>query len=194
MPYISIDIPKEELEEIEDFDSKPPLSEIDVMIEKDMQKSDKSDDVKTEVPSSNASDDSRSSFNDRKSKNSADSPNSDTSKSKNNSSAVVNNSNKYNKKNKKTKTNKRDRDWDDSIESDNSDVYVEADQCKAEAKRPKTRKLNTNPLFWSVDDVFRYLRKTNDCKDIAYRVKQEVNIFFYCYYYSILNIWGCSLI
>ncbi|XP_057337279.1 scm-like with four MBT domains protein 1 [Microplitis mediator] len=174
MPYISIDIPKEELEEIEDFDSKPPLSEIDVMIEKDLQKSDKSDDIKTEVPSSNASDDSRSSFNDRKSKNSADSPNSDTSKSKNNNiAAVVNNSNKYNKKNKKTKTKKRDRDWDDSIESDNSDVYVEADQCKPEAKRPKTRKLNTNPLFWSVDDVFRYLRKTNDCKDVAYRVKQE---------------------
>ncbi|KAG7203223.1 hypothetical protein KM043_010326 [Ampulex compressa] len=40
-------------------------------------------------------------------------------------------------------------------------------------RRPKTRKLDSNPLFWSVDDVFRYLRKTNDCKDIAYRVKQE---------------------
>ncbi|KAG8036734.1 hypothetical protein G9C98_004056 [Cotesia typhae] len=171
VPYSSTDMPKEE---IEDFDSKPSLSETDVIIEKDLHKSDKSDDIKTDVPSSNASDDSRSSFNDRKSKNSADSPISDTNKSKN-GNTVANNNNKYNKivKNK-TKTKKRERHWEDCNdcnESDNTDP--EAEQAKPAAKRPKIQKLNTNPLFWSVDDVFRYLRKTNDCKDIAYRVKQE---------------------
>ncbi|XP_034938409.1 scm-like with four MBT domains protein 1 [Chelonus insularis] len=160
--YIPSVIPKNESEELEDqndpFEGRAPLSEIDVMIEKDMQKSDKSDDIKNETPSSNGSDDSRSSFNDRKSKDS--SPNITENKNNGtfNSKSII-------------KKRKRDREWEDSVESDGSDADSLENQKKQ--RRPKTRKLESNPLFWSVDDVYRYLSKTNDCKDIAYRIKQE---------------------
>lgn len=151
----------------ESFDEKPPLSEIDIMIQKGLEKSEKSEEFKNELPSSNASDDSRSSFNDRKSKDSnLGSPSSESSKvpSKNGN---ANENQRYNAK--------RDREWDTSIESEYSDTEAEYLRLQKKQRRPKTRKLESNPLFWSVDDVFRYLRKTTDCKDIAHRVKQEVS-------------------
>ncbi|XP_015520560.2 scm-like with four MBT domains protein 1 [Neodiprion pinetum] len=151
-------------ESVENFDDKPPLSEIDIMIQKGIEKSVKSDDFKNEPLSSNASDDSRSSFNDRKSKDSnVRSPSSESSKVRSktgNASDTVRNG-------------KRDRDWDTSVESEYSDTEAEYLRLQKKQRRPKTRKLDSNPLFWSVDDVFRYLRKTNDCKGIAHQVRQE---------------------
>ncbi|KAK0182551.1 hypothetical protein PV327_000679 [Microctonus hyperodae] len=169
MPYLSMDLAKhiaEGMEEGISLNERPPLSEIDVMIEKDMQKSDKSDSIKNEIPSSNASDDSRSSFNDRKSKDSnIDSPN-----SVNNKETTL----KYTTNGMSSgKGVKRESDWEDRIDSDGSDPDAKYVQLQKKQRRPKTRKLESNPLFWTVDDVFRYLRKTTDCKDIAYRVRQE---------------------
>ena len=168
MAYLSLDLAKHVTEGTEEkFDARPRLSEIDIMIQKGLEKPAKSlDDLKTEVPSSNASEDSRSSFNDRKSKDSnVGSPGSMNSKA---------NSAKYNQNSSITRAGKREREWDDSIESDCSEADAQYVRMQKNQRRPKTRKLDSNPLFWSVDDVFRYLRKTNDCKDIAYRVKQEV--------------------
>lgn len=120
--------------------------------------------VKTEVPSSNASEDSRSSFNDRKSKDSnTDSPESSSGKmTKSNQDASINGS------------LKRSHDYDTSVESDRSEGDEDYVKSQHKQRRPKTRKLDSNPLYWTTDDVFRYLRKTSDCKDLAYRVKQEV--------------------
>ncbi|XP_012258753.2 scm-like with four MBT domains protein 1 [Athalia rosae] len=153
-------------ESIGTLDDRPPLSEIDIMIQKDLEKSEKQEKFcKTESPSSNVSEDSRSSFNDRKSKDSnVESPSSSSSKVKSKNS----NSGDNNGRNAK-----RDREWDTSIESEYSDTEAGYHIAHVKQRRPKTRKLDSNPLFWSVDDVFRYLRKTTDCKDIAYRVKQE---------------------
>ncbi|XP_044010449.1 scm-like with four MBT domains protein 2 [Aphidius gifuensis] len=142
-------------------DERPQLSEIDMMIHKNLTKTKNLLIKKTSVPSSNASDDSRSSFNDRRSKESnIDSPGSiNTPKNSLNGSL--------------SQSIKRERDFDDAGESeadDNEDEYVRIQQKQ---RRPKTRKLESNPLSWSVDDVFRYLRKTSDCKDLAYRVRQE---------------------
>lgn len=169
MPYLSLDLAKHVTEGLEEtLDERPPLSEIDIMIQKDMDKPEKTEDLKTDVPSSNASEDSRSSFNDRKSKDSnVGSPGSMNSK--------ANSASTHNQNGSVARAGKRDREWDTSIESDCSEADAAYVQLQKKQRRPKTRKLDSNPLFWSVDDVFRYLRKTNDCKDIAYRVKQEAS-------------------
>lgn len=169
LPFMSLDLAKHVSESLEEtYDGRQPLSEIDIMIQKGLEKSDKSDDFKTETPSSNVSEDSGSSFTDRKTKDRRlCSPPSLNSKQ---------HSAKFSQNSAITRGNlKRERDWDTSIESDCSEdaEYVKMQKTQ---RRPKTRKLDSNPLFWSVDDVFRYLRKTNDCKDLAYRVKEEVNI------------------
>ncbi|XP_043254702.1 scm-like with four MBT domains protein 1 [Colletes gigas] len=163
LPFMSLDLAKHISGIEETLDGRAPLSEIDIMIQKGLEKSDKSDEFKTEPPSSNASEDSGSSFNDRKTKDRG-SPNSMSNKQ---------HSSKYSQSNSVTRASKRERDWDTSIESDCSEADAEYVRMQKKQRRPKTRKLDSNPLFWSVDDVFRYLRKTNDCKDIAYRVKQE---------------------
>lgn len=140
-------------------------SEIDDGIQKGSEKS-SVDDMKQDLPSSNASDDSRSSFNDRKSKDTnLDSPSS--------SSGSKTKSSKHQKENSR----KREREWDDSAESEESEdaEYIKMQKTQ---RRPKTRKLESNPLFWTVEDVFQYLRKTTDCRDLAKRVKQEVKILF----------------
>lgn len=165
MPFISLDLAKHISENLieETLDGRQPLSEIDIMIQKGLEKSDKSDDFKTEIASSNASEDSGSSFNDRKAKDrELPSPPNLTSKQ---------HSTRFGQSTRGTK-----RDWDTSIESDCSEADAEYLKMQKTQRRPKTRKLDSNPLYWSVDDVFRYLRKTNDCKDLAYRVKEEVRI------------------
>lgn len=163
MPFMSLDLAKHVsgLEEIDE--GKQPLSEIDIMIQKGLEK-DKSDEFKADLPSSNASEDSGSSFNDRKTK---DGGSRSSSSNKQHS--------KFSQNSAVTRASKRERDWDTSIESDCSDGDAEYVRLQKKQRRPKTRKLDSNPLFWTVDDVFRYLRKTSDCKDIAYRVRQEVN-------------------
>ncbi|XP_054010970.1 scm-like with four MBT domains protein 1 isoform X2 [Hylaeus anthracinus] len=163
LPFLSLDLAKHVSGIEETLDGRTPLSEIDIMIQKGLEKSDKSDEFKTEPPSSNASEDSGSSFNDRK------------TKDRGSPSSLSNNkhSSKYSQSSAVTRASKRERDWDTSIESDCSEADAEYVRMQKKQRRPKTRKLDSNPLFWSVDDVFRYLRKTNDCKDIAYRVKQE---------------------
>ncbi|XP_031833953.1 scm-like with four MBT domains protein 2 isoform X1 [Nomia melanderi] len=165
MPFMSLDLAKHVsgIEGHLDDSERPQLSEIDIMIQKGLEKADKSDDFKTEPPSSNASEDSGSSFNDRKTKDGG-SPNNLSNKQ---------HSSKCSQSSTVTRASKRERDWDTSIESDCSEADAEYVRMQKKQRRPKTRKLDSNPLFWSVDDVFRYLRKTNDCKDIAYRVKQE---------------------
>lgn len=138
------------------------VSELDDGIQKGSEKS-SVDDIKQEIPSSNVSEDSRSSFNDRKSKDTnIDSPSS-SSGGKTKSSKHHQNEN----------SRKRDREWDDSVESDESED-VEYIRMQKTQRRPKTRKLESNPLFWTVEDVFQYLRKTTDCRELAKRVKQEV--------------------
>ncbi|XP_035732853.1 scm-like with four MBT domains protein 2 isoform X3 [Vespa mandarinia] len=166
MPFMPLDLAKHMSDGLEEtFDGRQPLSEIDIMIQKGLEKSDKSDDFKTEPPSSNASEDSGSSFNDRKMKdNRAGSPNSLNTK---------HHFTRFSQNVTTTRGSKRERDWDTSIESDCSEADAEYVRMQKKQRRPKTRKLDSNPLFWTVDDVFRYLKKTNDCKDIAYRVKQE---------------------
>lgn len=166
MPFMSLDLVKHVAENNVDdvFDGRQPLSEIDIMIQKGLEKSDKSDDLKTEVPSSNISEDSGSSFNDRKAKD-REMCSSPSLNSKQHSTRFGSHTGRGSK-----------RDWDTSIESDGSDVDAEYMKIQKTQRRPKTRKLDSNPLYWSVDDVFRYLRKTNDCKDLAYRVKEEVSI------------------
>lgn len=165
MPFMSLDLAKHVSGIEETLDGRPPLSEIDIMIQKGLEKGEKSDEFKTEPPSSNASDDSGSSFNDNRKTKDGGSPNSLNSKQ---------HSSKFSQSSTVTRASKRERDWDTSIESDGTDGESEYVRMQKKQRRPKTRKLDSNPLFWSVDDVFRYLRKTNDCKDIAYRVKQEV--------------------
>ena len=165
MPFMSLDLAKHVSELEETLDGRPPLSEIDIMIQKGLEKGEKSDEFKTEPPSSNTSDDSGSSFNDNRKAKDRGSPNSLNNKQ---------HSLKFGQSTTVTRASKRERDWDTSIESDGSDGESEYVRMQKKQRRPKTRKLDSNPLFWSVDDVFRYLRKTNDCKDIAYRVKQEV--------------------
>ncbi|XP_050466183.1 scm-like with four MBT domains protein 1 isoform X2 [Cataglyphis hispanica] len=165
MPFMSLDLAKHVSESHinEVFDGRQPLSEIDIMIQKGLEKSDKSDDFKTEIPSSNASEDSGSSFNDRKMKDrELSSPPNLNSKQ---------HITRFNQNSGVTRGIKRD--WDTSIESDCSEADAEYVRMQKTQRRPKTRKLDSNPLYWSVDDVFRYLRKTNDCKDLAYRVKEE---------------------
>ncbi|KAL6449214.1 hypothetical protein ACFW04_000701 [Cataglyphis niger] len=165
MPFMSLDLAKHVSESHinEVFDGRQPLSEIDIMIQKGLEKSDKSDDFKTEIPSSNASEDSGSSFNDRKMKDrELSSPPNLNSKQ---------HMTRFNQNSGVTRGIKRD--WDTSIESDCSEADAEYVRMQKTQRRPKTRKLDSNPLYWSVDDVFRYLRKTNDCKDLAYRVKEE---------------------
>ncbi|KAG6799232.1 scm-like with four MBT domains protein 1 isoform X1 [Apis mellifera caucasica] len=164
MPFMSLDLAKHVSGIEETLDGRPPLSEIDIMIQKGLEKGEKSDEFKTEPPSSNASDDSGSSFNDNRKTKDGGSPNSLNSKQ---------HSSKFSQSSTVTRASKRERDWDTSIESDGTDGESEYVRMQKKQRRPKTRKLDSNPLFWSVDDVFRYLRKTNDCKDIAYRVKQE---------------------
>lgn len=73
----------------------------------------------------------------------------------------------------------READFDDEGESEGSEYDARYIQRQKKQRRPKTRKLDSNPLFWTVEDVFRYLRRTNDCKDIAYRVEQEVGSFIH---------------
>lgn len=165
MPFMSLDLVKHVAENIEDAydDGRQPLSEIDIMIQKGLEKSDKSDDFKTEIPSSNISEDSGSSFNDRKAKDREMCISPSVLNSKQHSTRFSSQSGRGTK-----------RDWDTSIESDGSDMEAEYVKIQKTQRRPKTRKLDSNPLYWSVDDVFRYLRKTNDCKDLAYRVKEEV--------------------
>jgi len=168
MPFMSLDLAKHisenHVEEI--FDGRQPLSEIDIMIQKGLEKSDKSDDFKTELASSNASEDSGSSFNDRKPK--------DRELPSPPNLNLKQHSTRFSQSTVITRGTKRD--WDTSIESDCSEADAEYVKMQKTQRRPKTRKLDSNPLYWSVDDVFRYLRKTNDCKDLAYRVKEEVNI------------------
>ena len=179
MPYLSMDLTKQVSNNFEEnVENETPLSEIDCLAQKSSQSSEKFDDFKNEVPSSNASDDSRSSdFNDRKSKDSnLDSPESIGSKSPSKSCSQNGST---------TRGTKRERDCDSSVESDGSDDDEEYVRMQKKQRRPKTRKLESNPLFWSVDDVFRYLRKTNDCKDIAYRVRQEVRIFLMLFIFLI---------
>lgn len=168
MPFISLDLAKHISENLieEAFDGRQPLSEIDIMIQKGLEKSDKSDDFKTEIASSNASEDSGSSFNDRKVKD-RELPSLPNLTSKQHST-------RFGQSTGITRGTKRD--WDTSIESDCSEADAEYLKMQKTQRRPKTRKLDSNPLYWSVDDVFRYLRKTNDCKDLAYRVKEEVSI------------------
>lgn len=171
MPFMSLDLAKHVSESHihQVFDGRQPLSEIDIMIQKGLEKSDKSDDFKTEIPSSNASEDSGSSFNDRKIKDrELSSPPNLNSKQ---------HMTRFNQNSGVTRGIKRD--WDTSIESDCSEADAEYVRMQKTQRRPKTRKLDSNPLYWSVDDVFRYLRKTNDCKDLAYRVKEEVSIYAY---------------
>ncbi|KAJ8670397.1 hypothetical protein QAD02_001656 [Eretmocerus hayati] len=136
----------------DDADEDLPPSEIDA----GTQKSDKQD-----IPSSNVSEDSRSSFNDRKSK---DSPNDSPNSSSGMKSCKVNSSQNDSDK----KSGKRERDWDSS-ECSEEEIF----QIQKKQRRPKTRKLESNPLFWTVEDVYQYLRKTPDCKELAHRVKQE---------------------
>jgi hypothetical protein len=170
MPFISLDLAKHVSDDhVEDtFDGRQPLSEIDIMIQKGLEKSDKSDDLKTEIPSSNISEDSGSSFNDGKAK--------DRGQCSPSALNLKQHSTRFNQNSDVKKGIKRERDWDTSIESDCSEADAEYMRMQKTQRRPKTRKLDSNPLYWSVDDVFRYLRKTSDCKDLAYRVKQEVNI------------------
>ncbi|GAB1860994.1 Scm-like with four MBT domains protein 1 [Camponotus japonicus] len=165
MPFMSLDLAKHVSERHIDeaFDGRQPLSEIDIMIQKGLEKSDKSDDFKTEIPSSNASEDSGSSFNDRKIKD-RELPSPPNLNSKQHIT-------RFNQNSGVTRGIKRD--WDTSIESDYSEADAEYVRMQKTQRRPKTRKLDSNPLYWSVDDVFRYLRKTSDCKDLAYRVKEE---------------------
>lgn len=172
MPFMSLDLVSHVSANLDQtLDIKQQISEIDVMIQKGemLEKSDKSDDLKTETPSSNISEDSGSSFNDRKTKDRGlCSPPNLNSKQ---------HSTRFNQGSGITRRSlKRERDWDTSIESDCSEADAEYVRMQKTQRRPKTRKLDSNPLFWSVEDVFRYLRKTNDCKDLAYRVREEVNI------------------
>ncbi|XP_012276063.1 scm-like with four MBT domains protein 1 [Orussus abietinus] len=165
MSFMTLDLAKHASMVMEEaFDDRPPLSEIDIMIQKGLEKSDKSDDLKTEGPSSNASEDSRSSFNDRKSKDSTEGSS---------GGGNIKPISRCNQNGTGPRGVKREREWDTSIESDCSEGDADYVLKHKKQRRPKTRKLDSNPLFWSVDDVFRYLRKTTDCKDIAYRVKQE---------------------
>jgi hypothetical protein len=168
MPFLSMDLTKHISGGLEDiYEDQQPLSELDIMIQKGFKKADKFDDIKQELPSSNVSEDSTSSFNDRKSKDSnIDSPGS--------SMGSKLQSTKSSQNTTTTRSGKRERDWDTSVESDGSDADAEYIRMQKKQRRPKTRKLESNPLFWTVDDVFRYLRKTTDCKELAYRVRQEV--------------------
>ena len=162
---------KEDGEDIEQDEEMPFLS----MEKNPSDSQDFEDDggieLKQEIQSSNVSEDSRSSFNDRKSKDSiADSPGSSSgSKLQSIKSSQSTNANL---------SLKREHGWETSVESDGSDNDAEYVKNQKKQRRPKTRKLDSNPLFWTVDDVFRYLKKTNDCKEIAYRIKQEVSIIF----------------
>ncbi|EZA52051.1 Scm-like with four MBT domains protein [Ooceraea biroi] len=168
MPFMSLDLAKHVIADghvEEAFDGRQPLSEIDIMIQKGLEKSDKSDDLKTEIPSSNISEDSGSSFNDRKVK--------DRGACSPSALNLKQHSTRFNQGSDIGRGIKRERDWDTSIESDCSEADAEYIRMQKTQRRPKTRKLDSNPLYWSVDDVFRYLRKTSDCKDLAYRVKQE---------------------
>lgn len=168
--FMSLDLAKHVSSRLEQtFDGRQPLSEIDIMIQKGLEKSDKSDDFKTETPSSNVSEDSGSSFTDRKTR--------DRGPCSSPSLNSKQHSTKFRQNSGITRGSlKRERDWDTSIESDCSEADAEYVRMQKTQRRPKTRKLDSNPLFWSVDDVFRYLRKTSDCKDLAYRVKEEVSI------------------
>ena len=173
MPYLSMDLTKQVSNGLDDmYEDQVPLSEIDIMIQKGLEKSEKYDDMKEEGPSCNGSEDSRSSFNDRKSKDS----NTDSPGSSSGTKLQPIKSNNHNVT--LTRSGKRERDWDTSIESDGSDADSDYVKMQKKQRRPKTRKLESNPLFWTVDDVFRYLRKTPDCKELAYRVKQEVKIIY----------------
>lgn len=165
MPFMSMDLAKRVSNGMDEIyeDDQQPLSEIDIMIKKGLEKL--TDEMKQEFPSSNVSEDSRSSFNDKKSKDSNMGSPSSSSGSKLKCSQNSNS----------TRGNKRERDWDTSIESDGSDAEAEYVKLQKKQRRPKTRKLASNPLFWTVDDVFEYLRKTPDCKELAYRVRQEVS-------------------
>lgn len=161
MPYLSMDLEKHISNNFEDTCDRVSSREND--FQKNSQ--DKFDDFKIEAQSSNGSEDSRSSFNDRKSKDSNfDSPESSGGKSQTKSS---------NRNITRTRGVKRERD-DTSIESGSDyDVNYSRGQKKNQ-KKLKAGKLDSNPLLWSVDDVFKYLRKTTDCKDVAYKVRQEV--------------------
>lgn len=165
MPFMSLDLAKHVSGLEETLDGRPPLSEIDIMIQKGLEKGEKSDEFKTEPPSSNASDDSGSSFNDNRKMKDRGSPNSLNNKQ---------HSSKFSQSSTVTRASKRERDLDTSIESDGSDGKSEYMRMQKKQRRPKTRKLDSNPLFWSVDDVFRYLKKTSDCKDVADQVRNEV--------------------
>ncbi|XP_015188400.1 PREDICTED: scm-like with four MBT domains protein 1 isoform X2 [Polistes dominula] len=171
MPFMPLDLAKHASsegappEETTFDNNRQPLSEIDIMIQKSFEKSDKSDDFKTEPPSSNISEDSGSSFNDRKVK--------DNGNGSPNSMSTKHHFTRFSQNVTTTRGSKRIRDWDTSIESDCSEADAEYVRRQKKQRRPKTRKLSSNPLFWTTDDVFQYLRKTSDCKDIAYRVKQE---------------------
>lgn len=167
----------------DDVDGQITMSEIDIMINKNYKKSKKlvENGRKNDVPSSNASDDSRSSFNDRKSKDSICDSKSNTPKTSHNGSL--------------TKSIKRERDFEeDSAESEASNNESEYVKLQQQQRRPKTRKLDSNPLFWSVDDVFRYLRKTSDCRDIAHRVKQEVSHQFNSRILKLFNLFTKMII
>lgn len=73
---------------------------------------------------------------------------------------------------------KRENDWESAVEnSEGSETEAEYMKMQQNQRRPKTRKLDSNPLFWTVEDVFRYLRKTSDCKEVAYLVREEVEFF-----------------
>ncbi|XP_014218553.1 scm-like with four MBT domains protein 2 isoform X2 [Copidosoma floridanum] len=166
IPFLSMDLTNRISDTHQDtYESKNNISDTELM-EKSLDKLDRVDDIKQEIPSSNVSEDSRSSFNDRKSKDSNDSPSSSgggkVQPIKANKNATI------------TRAKKRERGWDSSVETDGSDAEEEEFlQLQKKQRRPKTRKLESNPLFWSVDDVFRYLRKTTDCKELAHRVRQE---------------------
>lgn len=164
MAFMSLDLAKHvsENQVEETYEGRQLLSEIDIMIQKGLEKSDK-EDFKMEIASSNVSEDSGSSFNDRKLKDrELCSPSNLNSKQ---------HSTRFGQSSAITRGIKRE--WDTSIESDCSEADAEYLRMQKTQRRPKTRKLDSNPLYWSVDDVFRYLRKTNDCRDLAYRIKEE---------------------
>ncbi|XP_063976204.1 scm-like with four MBT domains protein 1 [Diachasmimorpha longicaudata] len=171
--YLALDLERTHSEEVEEsVNDRPPLSEIDVMIQK--REEGKEEFRKNEVGSSNASEDSRSSFNERKEKEIfMDSPDSFNGMSTSDKLGKIDNRKGRKRDEEQEKERDRDIDFEDDGESEGSEDDAEYIQRQKKQRRPKTRKLDSNPLFWTVDDVFRYLKKTNDCKDIAFRVKQE---------------------
>lgn len=50
---------------------------------------------------------------------------------------------------------------------------AEPEYVQKKTRRPKILRLEKNPLYWSVEEVYNYLCKTNDCKDIAQKIKKE---------------------